>query len=65
MRKSFHRFRRTFDTLRSRARIRRDHQQLRELPDYLLRDVGLNRSDITACEGMRPLTQADRWGTWG
>ena len=65
MQKSFDRVRRTFDILRSGVRARRDHQQLRELPDYLLRDVGLSRSDIGAPEDPRRFSRLDRWGSWG
>ncbi len=64
MRKSLNRVRQTFQVLGSAARARRDHRHLRELPDYLLRDIGLNRSDVASPEAPLP-TGAERWGSWG
>lgn len=65
MQKSLNRVRKTFDILGSALRMRRDHPHLRELPDYLLRDVGLNRSDAATQEYRSRFGGADRWGSWG
>ena len=65
MRKSFNRIRKTFDALGSAVRAKRDRRHLRELPDYLLRDIGLHRTDIAAYEGQARLGGAERWGSWG
>jgi len=34
-------------------RVLRDHAQLKEMPDYLLRDIGLSRADIIGANALR------------
>ncbi len=62
---SFNRIRKTIDILGSTLRTRRDRRCLRELPDYLLRDIGLNRADVAQGEIPCKLAGAERWGSWG
>lgn len=65
MHKSFNRVRRTFDTLRSIMRARREQRHLHELPDYLLDDIGLGRSEISSVKGAHLFDDMDGRGSLG
>ncbi|MGN6551432.1 MAG: DUF1127 domain-containing protein [Pararhizobium sp.] len=65
MSRLFSHFRKTVDVLGRAASSRRDREHLQELPDHLLRDIGLDRSEIAAPETIRKLSGAERWESWG
>jgi uncharacterized protein YjiS (DUF1127 family) len=44
------------------ARRRRDEAYLSELPDYILRDIGITRSEIIASFGGRKMTRS--WSSY-
>ena len=54
--------RQTIEAMRQRIRTRRDTEHLSALPDYLLRDIGISRSEIMSVVlfGGRDVTRRSR-----